>query len=382
MARRADLLFGLTVLASVGLEIYALAVIVASSFGPTRALVHGSPIAVAVVRGLNLTALNAIGVTLIILLLHVATAARRERERSEADLWLERFADEILTGAPHVPQRTTHAGTEALLRLHDALAGAPAAAAGDMLRAAEVVHGTGLARRVRSRFGLLEAFETLARARLPETLPLLRQYLTHQVPTVRFAAARAAARIVDYETARDVADWLADLSFGPRAWLEIALLFRSPDPLIRNLLAAPDPSARWAAVETIGRRHLLAFAGEVVALLAVDDSEVELLAAALRALAKLRYPPIGQEARVLAAAAHDADFVRLQAVRVLALVEGEGVGPALWQRLGDTSFYVRQAAAHALEAVDTALLQDASERHPDPYGRAMARQELPLRHAA
>ena len=86
MARGTDWIFGGTVLASVALESYALAALVASSFAPMRALVHGSPVAAAVVPGLNLTALNAVAGTLIFPLLPVVTAAGRERDGADTGM--------------------------------------------------------------------------------------------------------------------------------------------------------------------------------------------------------------------------------------------------------------------------------------------------------
>jgi len=380
MARGTDWIFGGTVLASVALESYALAALVASSFAPMRALVHGSPVAAAVVRGLNLTALNAIAVTLIILLLHVVTAARRERDGADTGYWLEHLA-EGLVGDPQAAQpRPTRAALEAMLQLQDTLSGIAGERATELLRRSGLVRAGALSARFRTRFSRLEAFEILARARLPETLPVIHPFLADRDDMLRFAAARAAARVADAATAPDLAQRLAGTTFGSRAWLEILLIARAPLPLVRTLLASRDPAARWAAVEAVGRRYLLTFAGDVAGLLSEDDAE--LLAAALRALARLRYPPAGREALVLAAARSEPDFVRLQAVRVLALLGGEEVAAVLWDRLADPSFYVRQAAARALETTDATLLLRASQSHPDRYGRAMARQALPVAHAA
>lgn len=379
MARRADWLFGLSVLASIGLETYALATVVVASFGAGRALLHAPPIAVAVVRGLNLTALNAIGVTLVILLLHVVSAALRERDRASTEVWLEGLAHDALTPSARMaaPPRAAH---EALLRLRDTVSGDASDRLRDGLRTSGLLRGTLRGRRLRTRFALLDAFETLARARLPETLPRLLPYLAHRDPTVRFAAARAAVRISDGDTAVRLAQRLATMTFPPRAWLELLLLVRTPDALVAALLRTGDAAARWAAIEAVGRRHLLRHVDDVLERLA--DPNPEMLAAALRALATLRYPPAGHEARVLAAAEHEADFVRLQAVRVLALLPGPATAPTLWARLGDPSFYVRQAAARALDTVDAALLARAAREHPDRYARAMAGQERSASHAA
>lgn len=380
MPRRADWLFGLTVVAAVSLETYALVAIVAASFGPTRALVHGSTIAAAVVRGLELTALNAIAVTLIILLLHVVTSARRERHGLATRRWVEELAPDVLGISAELPRVPPSAALEALLQLRDTVSGAPGVAAAALLRSCLPPRSKALGILPRSRFGLLDMFETLARARLPESLPIVYRHLTHRDPAIRFAAARAAARIADEAAMPGLSRQLAALTFGPRAWLEILLLLRAPEDLVDVLLAAGDQAARWAAVETVGRRYLLCFAEDVVSLLPADDPE--LVAAALRALAKLRYPPTGSEALVLGASRSDVDFVRLQAVRVLPLIDDERVAATLWERLGDPSFYVRQAAARALETADAGLLRRASQDHPDRFGRAMARQELPVPHAA
>lgn len=381
MARRTDWLFGFMVLASIGLETYALAAIVASSFGPVRVLLHGSTAAAAIVRGLNITALNAIAMTLVILLVHVVTAARRERDRANTNLWLGKLAEQLLTpGVVATRTKPTHAALEALLDLQDTLAGDAGEAVTMLLRRSGLVRVEAGRRRMRTRFGLLELLETLARARLPEYLPLVQRYFGHRDATVRFAAARAAARIADADSSPELAERLAPLALGARAWLEVLLLFRAPEAPVRKLLATGDASARWAAVEVVGRRHLLSLAEDLCALLSEQDDELR--AAALRALARLRFLPTGHEDLVFAALLDDADFVRLQAVRVLELMSDARIGLALWERLGDPSFYVRQAAARALEKVDNALLLQASQAHPDRYGRAMARQQLPIAHAA
>lgn len=380
MPRRTDWIFGLTVLASVALETYALAAVVAASFGRAPALIGGPTVASVVVSALNLTALNVIAVTLIILLLHVVSAARKDRDRASSETWLRHIGGEVLAGGASVPSRAPRAALEALLQLQDTLSGEPHAATTELLRKADVLRATAIGSRLTTRFALLDAFETLARARLPEALPRLFPYLGHRDPTVRFAAARACARVADAETTRDLAERLATLRFGPRAWLEVLLLLRSPDAVVDRLLDSADHAARWAAIETAGRRHLLRFAEHVADL--IGDADPEIRAAALRALAKLGYPPLGREGLLLAATQDGTDYVRLQAVRVLALVSDAWVAPVLWQRLGDPSFYVRQAAAHALEAVDADLLRQASASHPDRFARSMALQELELAHAA
>jgi len=108
--------------------------------------------------------------------------------------------------------------------------------------------------------------------------------------------------------------------------------------------------------------------------LEAEDPEVQ--AAALRALARLGYPPVGYEDVVLGLLRREEEFLRVHAARLLPLLPRNLARRALWEALKDPSFYVRRAAAEALASLDLELLRKAAEAHPDPYGRAMAAQVL------
>jgi HEAT repeat protein len=159
------------------------------------------------------------------------------------------------------------------------------------------------------------------------------------------------------------------------ALLEVLLLLEDrAEPVVALFLEKGGRGEVWAALEAIGRLHLHGLAERVLPFLEAEDPEVQ--AAALRALARLGYPPVGYEDVVLGLLRREGEFLRIHAARLLPLLPQNLAQRALWEALKDPSFYVRRAAAEALASLDPELLRKAGEAHPDPYGRAMAAQVL------
>jgi HEAT repeat protein len=82
---------------------------------------------------------------------------------------------------------------------------------------------------------------------------------------------------------------------------------------------------------------------------------------------------------VIAALNDPTEFLRVQASRTALLLPRELARPALWDRLGDESWWVRRAAAQALLSLGSdgpRLLQSAGTGHPDRFARHMAVQVL------
>jgi tetratricopeptide (TPR) repeat protein len=123
--------------------------------------------------------------------------------------------------------------------------------------------------------------------------------------------------------------------------------------------------------------ELLELAEDVAA--HVTDPDAEVRAASLRALGRLGFMPPVAVPGALEATGDPVEFVRVQAMRTAVLLPHAEARTALWRGLGDQSWWVRRAAAHALlglgmEGPD--LVQRAARTHPDRYARQMALQVL------
>lgn len=373
MWRRGEWVLALLVLLALPLEGVALAylglVLTARAFG---ALPYGQALG-ALLLSLWLTAIVLGVFGLYILLYHTYTEAKEGRDRALREAWLARFT-EALFGGPLPPFPWPRAALEALLALREILKGEMAERVTNWIRKARPPWKRVLQGRFSSRPTRLEAMDALAQAWLSEAFPSLLPYLKHPDPVLRLAAARAAARLVHPEDAPRLGKVLLGAGLPRGALLEVLLLLEDRSgPVLQAFLEKGGPSERWAALEAIGRLKRHDLAEGVLPFLAHPDSELK--AAALRALWRLGYPPSGHGAEVLVALFAEEEFLRVQAVRVLPLL-GKKAKRALWNRLGDLSFYVRRAAAEALKALDPSLLAEAAQRHPDCYARAMAQQVL------
>ncbi|KGQ23031.2 HEAT repeat domain-containing protein [Thermus filiformis] len=373
MWRRGEWIYALLVFLALLLEGAALAylglVLTARAFG---ALPYGQALG-ALLLSVWLTALVLGGFGVYILLYHAYTEAKEGRERALREAWLARFT-EALFGGPLPPPPWPRPALEALLSLRETLKGEMAEQVTNWLRQARPPWEGLLRSRLASRPARLEAMDALAQARFPEALPALLPYLEHKDPVLRLAAARAAARLAAPEDAPLLGEALLRSGLPRGGLLEILLLLEDRAlPVLEAFLDRGGPRERWAALEATGRLRRHDLVEKVLPFLAETDPELK--AAALRALWRLGHPPSGYEGEVLAALFAPQEFLRVQAVRVLPLL-GNLAEKALWNRLGDPSFYVRRAAAEALKALNPDLLAEAARAHPDPYARAMARQVL------
>ncbi|WP_018111868.1 HEAT repeat domain-containing protein [Thermus igniterrae] len=375
MWRRGERLYALLVFLVVALEAVALGGLVLVFSGRLWNL-WGYPLAQRVLlEALLLTGVALALLSAYILLYHGYTQARESQERQAYEDWLSRFTQALFGEAALPPPPWPRPALEALLSLREMLSGEFAERLADWIRQARPPWGRVLRGRLASRPARLEALEALAQARLPETLGLILPYLEHPDPVLRLAAARAGARVAQGEGVLRLAEALLRAALPRGALLEVLLLLehRAP-PVVEALLRQGTEEERWAALEAIGRLKLEALAPQVLPFLEARDPE--LLAAALRALLRLGYPPKGYEETLLAALKDEREFLRVHAARLLALLQNDLARQALWKALGDPSFYVRRAAAEGLRLLDPELLQRAAQRHPDPYGRAMAEQVL------
>jgi HEAT repeat protein len=132
-----------------------------------------------------------------------------------------------------------------------------------------------------------------------------------------------------------------------------------------------------AALDAVARLQLLVFGEESARFLDHPDPEVR--AAALRAVAKVGLLPSSAYQAVLEACRDEVDFVRIHAVAAARLLPHDRATAALWDGLGDRSWWVRRSAADAMAALGPAGLGElghAATAHPDRYARDIAAQTL------
>ncbi|GAA5335530.1 MULTISPECIES: HEAT repeat domain-containing protein [Thermus] len=373
MWRSGEGLYALVVFLVVLLEALALGYLVFAFTARLFGLLGYGETVGALLLGLAPTGLALVLLGAYVLLYHAYTAWREGEEERLRERYLEGFAQALLAGENLPPPPWPKEAFAALLALRESLEGELAQALLPWLRLGLPRWRRALTSPFASRARRLEALDALAQARLPEAFPLVLPYLAHPDPVLRLAAARAGARLVGEEDLEAFAEALLRAALPRGALLEVLLLLEDrAEPVARRFLQAGGEEEAWAALEALGRLKLHGLAEAVLGFLRHPDPEVR--AAAMRALWRLEYPPLGHEEAVLAALGAEEEFLRLQAVRLLPLLGGALARRALWKALSDPSFYVRRGAAEALRALDPALLKQAAEAHPDPYGRAMARQ--------
>jgi HEAT repeat protein len=375
MWRRGERLYALLVFLVVALEALALSGLVWVFSGRLLGAFDYPVARLYLLRALLLTALVLVVLGAYILLYHAYTALKEARDRALYGRYLTAFTEALFSGTEPPPPPWPEPALEALLHLRETLKGEMGEKVAEWLRRGRPPWAFRLRRRWTSRPERLEALEALGLARLPETLEAILPYLEHPDPVLRLAAARAGARVAQGEGVLRLGEALLGAGLSRGALLEALLLLEDrAEPVAALFLEKGGREEVWAALEAVGRLHLHALAERVLPFLEAEDSEVR--AAALRALARLGYPPVGYEEAVLGLLRGGEEFLRVQAARLTLLLPPNLARRALWEALKDPSFYVRRAAAEALASLDMELLRKAAEAHPDPYGRAMAGQVL------
>ncbi len=375
MWRKGERLYALLVFLVVALEAYALAVLVLA-FSAQLFRLSGAPSAWnALLQAFFLTGLVLLVLSAYILVYHVYTIQKEAQDSEAYRRFLDLFTEALFTGGDPPPPPWPPAALEALLHLRETLKGEMGERVADWLRQARPPWVPKLKMRWPGRYERLEALEALGLARLPETLEAILPYLHHPDPILRLAAARAGARTAQGEGVLRLGEALLSAGLPRGALLEALLLLEErAEPAAALLLERGGKEEAWAALEAIGRLRLHALGEKVLPFLEAEDPELQ--AAAMRALHRLGYPPLGYEGAVLGLLRSGEEFLRLQAVRLLPLLPQALAQRALWEALKDPSFYVRRAAAEALRALGGEALEEAAKTHPDPYGRAMAAQVL------
>ncbi len=238
------------------------------------------------------------------------------------------------------------------------------------------------------------ALERLAWAAVPAAMPLFRKAATSPEPRVAQAALLGACRVLAAQGAaepfgREVAAAIvahavaAREPYGSRAFLAAAMATTGPHQawLAATLLERPAPEAvRAATLDAIGITRM-SEAGAVVSRWLGSNREAgravepEVLAAALKALARLGHLDGAAEDAAVEATRHEHPGVRVQAAHALVGARPERALPALWDLLADRSFDARLAAATALKACGSegeALLKRCATSHRDAFAMDIA----------
>lgn len=339
------------------------------------------------VGAVAVTAVSLALLTGYVLAYHAMSLSRERRSKERRKVWTERWIQAVFADGPLPEPPLSASAQEAALSLRELLSGDEGRQLAACLEQAGVVES--LVRRLEShrRTILLEALEGLARARLPSAFPAVIRLVYHPQSIIRLMAARAAARTLAIwnEPDRDAAviafvQPLSVVDLPAGAMAEVLILLQDAAPAVAGRLMADrklSPTVTRACLDAIGRLGLVQLAYEAAS--ATNHPDPEVRAAALRTLGRLRRVPARARDSVIIALSDDMEFVRIQAARAAAFVPEQSAMTALYDSLGDRSWWVRRASAESLLArgewgIDH--LGKAARFHPDRYARDMAAQVL------
>lgn len=404
--RYGDDLYALLVLAIFSFEALTLGFLTwGFARSAARALGVGELMAI-LVASVAVTAVALVTIGTYVIAYHVISTRRERNRRVRLEEWTARWVGVLFEGARPPRGPLSPEGVETLLDLREHLTGSEGEQVEGLVRRYDIGPrllertsldhpGRGPARLIgslrRHRLsGRLDALESLAKARLAQSVEPLLRLLDDREPAVRLMALRSLARSLArmpegprYDRAvLGMAEAVMTSPIPPGAVEEAMLLLEAAAPRVLGIVLATAPGDQRAglvarAIDAVGRLKLLGLSEDVAAHVADPDPEVR--AAALRALGRLGILPSSAAAGVAQAMGDAVEFVRVQACRTAMLLPAKVARPALWRGLGDESWWVRRAAAQAFLGLGVGgpdLLQRASRTHPDRYARQMALQVL------
>ncbi len=384
--RWGDYIYALLVLVVFGAEALALIVLSGSFFARLFGLLSYATFIELMIAVVLLTSI-ALAVVMMHVLFYVGVSAYRERGRkARAQAWTDLFVAWLFDRSVRIPKRLPREGIDALLELRETISGDDAAALGEQIETLGIADR--LIRRARSRrlAVRLHAIEGLAKARAPSALDTAYQLLEDDAPVVRFMATRVIARTLAAFPEREHTRFVAALRKVdlPSGVIEEALLLldAAAAPVITELLTADNPQPRIvrAALEAAGRTMTADAKGVAAAVTRfIGHENPELNAAAMQCAARMHLHAPALSEPIARAASAPVEFVRLQATRALSVIDEDRALPTLWERLHDTSWWVRHAAAETLHAMGprgVRELERARAEHPDRFARHMAHHVL------
>ncbi len=346
-----------------------------------------SEVEAVLVGAVALTGIALVMLTSYVLAYHIISAVRERQVADRVSSWTEQWIRAIYEEGPLPEAPLPPEAEEAALSLRDLLEGEES----DWL--AEGLERSGVAASLLRRLGSsrltvrMDALEGLARARLPSTLGPVIHVMASPRPVLRLMAARAAARTVSSWSGPGVDEAIrsftgalmtCELPVGAAGEMLVLLERSAPAAVARLLTQSDTPTFLLrAALDSVGRLRLVELAYETGTRVTHRDREVR--SAALRALGRLGRVPLRARDAVVIALTDDTEFVRVQAARAAAFVAASDALVALYESLGDLSWWVRRASAESLLHLGRqgiSVLVRAARLHPDRFAREMAAQVL------
>ena len=387
--RFGDAAYAAVVIAAFALQIAAMGFVTVGLIGSATGFGPSVELRAVVIGATAMVALALFMLVVYVLAQHAIGSTREESRARQQEEWSARWLQVLFGMESLADSKVSAAARAALLELAETVNGPEALKVRELM----IKHGIqdqllkGVSRR---RMAVrLESLEGLAKARLPEALPVLLGCLevsNHRA--VATLAARAASRTLAALPAGAERTHLS-VSFGeslaraglPTGVVEEALLLaeEAAVPAARYLLVRPKLGSRElrATLDAIGRAMVRELGAVVVT--QGDHEDPEVRAAALRALSRLHVLPPGAYAFVTGRLADPVGFVRVQATRALGLVRPDVAERLCIGLLGDASWWVRKSAAEVLLSLGptgTDALVEAAASNGDRYARDMAAQVL------
>jgi HEAT repeat protein len=383
--RDGDLFYSVLTFVIFCFEVAGLAVLTLAFAGQLLGVLPYAAVLAALISVVMVTAISLCVLTGYVLLYHAFTRTREQQRAERVEAWTDQWIKAIYDEGALPP--LTNESTEAGLNLRHLLSGEEGRTIAEALWRTGAV--AGLLRKLQSSrmTDRMEALDAMSKARLPLALPMVVDLMTSPEPIVRLMATRAAARTLSewFGPGRDEAFQVfaealprADLPAGAMA--ETLLLMEgNAAGVVARLLSDQDapPRVLRATLDAVGRLRLMEFSYE--AAVWTNHSDPEVRAAALRALGRLGRVPMRARDSVVIALVDDTEFVRVQAARAAAFVPARIAVTALYQALGDPSWWVRRAAAESMlhrGKWGMAALKKAARSHTDGFARDMAAQVM------
>lgn len=380
--------FAAIVLVVLLVQITAATLLTWSFIGQSLGKVSAFSVKTLVIGGITTGAMALLALTVYLLAFHVVAEKRRRLQEIEAEHWTTRWVSVLfeLEDCPRGP--LSKAARDALVGLTESMEGPQAV----RLRALIALYG--IDERLMNEISSSDprkrrdALEGLAMARLPQALDVLISSMVDARPEVRAMAARAASRTLASVSSNQRRDELA-IRFGDalvegglaRGVFEEMLLLtdKAASPIEQHLLASAGLPERLIApiIDAAGRSQKSPLLPLVLEHAGSHNPEVR--AAVLRFLSRQEEAEDDGRVIVLEGMDDDIEFVRVNAVRAARKQPLVQVLPALIERLGDESWWVRKGASETLAAMGPAgeeALFQAAESHPDRYARDMAAQVI------
>lgn len=340
----------------------------------------------ALMLALAVTAMGVMVLTGYTLGYQALSTGRLARERHEAKVWRDRWLGVLFAQEPRPTGDLSAAAVEALVNVREKLTGSDAEQLDRVIQSGGVAHDLIAVATGARRYSLarrLDALDLLSRAGSATGFDELSALTRDPEMAIRVMAVRALARAtgsLEGHEARELGAMrlveILHTTEVPAGAVEEAYLVLGPaatEVLRTTITSGGRADLLTAALDAAGRLHCADLTPPIVAHLDSEISDVR--CAAWRAIDGIGVLPPEAEPLLIRAMEDPEPHVRGQAVRVARLLPGDSAIPRLNALLGDSSWWVRKAAAKSLVEVGAAgvsALRAAGESHPDRFARHIA----------